>query len=97
MINRETRQVVYRAYDNTKDAYGQLKQNSVDRPIEMMIKIRGQVNVTDPRFVDCDAIGITQERTLTAGNKIVDGDVIYLIQYIIPSFRYQQVFLKCES
>lgn len=96
MINREKKDVIYRVFSNDKDAYGQLKRQWVDNTVEMMIKIRGQVNVEDPRFIDCDAIGITKE-VLAAGNKIIDGDVVYLIQYVIPSFRYQQVFLKCEK
>ena len=85
--------VIYRVFDNTKDAYGQLKRNSTDTEIEMMIKIRNQVNVEDPRFIDCDKIGITTE-TLIPGNYIVDNDN-YLIQYVIPSGRFNQVFLKC--
>ena len=85
--------VIYRVFDNTKDAYGQLKRNSTDTEIEMMIKIRNQVNVEDPRFIDCDKIGITTE-TLVPGNYIVDNDN-YLIQYVIPSGRFNQVFLKC--
>lgn len=85
--------VIYRVFDNTKDDYGQLKRNSTDTEIEMMIRIRSQVNVEDPRFIDCDKIGITTE-TLVPGNYIVDNDN-YLIQYIIPSGRFNQVFLKC--
>lgn len=85
--------VIYRVFDNTKDAYGQLKRNSTDTEIDMMIKIRSQVNVEDPRFIDCDKIGITTE-TLVPGNYIVDNDN-YLIQYVIPSGRFNQVFLKC--
>ena len=85
--------VIYRVFDNTKDAYGQLKRNSTDTEIDMMIKIRSQVNVEDPRFIDCDKIGITTE-TLVPGNHIVDNDN-YLIQYVIPSGRFNQVFLKC--
>lgn len=85
--------VIYRVFDNTKDAYGQLKRNSTDTEIEMMIRIRSQVNVEDPRFIDCDKIGITTE-TLVPGNYIVDNDN-YLIQYVIPSGRFNQVFLKC--
>lgn len=96
MINRELHKVTYRVFDNTKDAYGQLKQNSVDNEIEMMIKIQSQVNVQDPRFIDVDSIGITKE-TLLAGNKIIDGDKTYLIKYVIPSSRYQQAMLKCEK
>lgn len=96
MIIREMKKVTYRVFDNTKDAYGQLKQSYTDSQIEMMIKIRGQVNVEDPRFIDCDCVGISRE-TLVPGNKIIDGDKVYLIQYAIPSSRYQQVMLKCEK
>lgn len=96
MIYREMKDVTYRAYDNTKDEYGQLKQNFTDSTIKMMIKIRSQVNVEDPRFIDCDCIGIT-DKVLKPGNKIIDDTQVYLIQYAIPSSRRQQVFLKCEK
>lgn len=96
MINRELKRVTYRAFDNTKDAYGQLKQSFTDKDIDMMIKIQTQVNVEDPRFVDCDSVGICKE-LLVAGNKIIDGDKTYLIKYVIPSSRYQQALLKCEK
>lgn len=96
MINRELKQVTYRAFDNTKDAYGQLKQSYTDTDIEMMIKIQTQFNVEDPRFVDIDCVGISRE-LLEAGNKIIDGDKIYLIKYVIPSSRFQQALLKCEK
>ena len=92
MIQKMSR-VTYRAFSNTKDDYGQLKQTYTDTQIDMMIKIRGQANVEDPRFIDCDKIGITEE-TLIPGNYIVD-DKDYLIQYVIPSGRFNQVFLKC--
>lgn len=85
--------VTYRAFTNTKDAYGQLKQTYTDSYIDMMIRIRSQVNVEDPRFIDCDKIGITEE-ILVPGNYIIDGES-YLIQYVIPSGRFNQVFLKC--
>lgn len=97
MINREQKQVIYRAFSNTKDKYGQLKRESTDQEVDMVIKIMGQSNVEDPRFIDCDSLGITRERGLKPGNYIVDGEVSYLIKYVIPSFRYQQVFLKCEK
>ena len=97
MINRETKTVVYREFTSDKDAYGQLKREYEDRNVEMMIKIMGQHNVEDPRFVDCDAIGITKDLSLTLGNHIIDKDKKYLIKYLIPSNRYQQVLLKCEN
>lgn len=96
MINREIKQVTYRVFDNTKNEYGELKQESTDKTIDMMIKIRSQMNVEDPRFIDCESIGITKE-ILIPGNKIIDNDNTYLIKYVIPSRRYQQVFLQCEN
>lgn len=96
MVNRELHKVIYRVFDDTKDDYGQLKQSFEDTEIEMMIKIQSQVNVEDPRFVDVDSIGISRE-LLVAGNKIIDGDKVYLIKYVIPSSRYKQALLKCEK
>ena len=99
MINRETKTVTYRAFNEIKDAYGQPKREVVDSDVEMMIKIMGQHNVEDPRFVDCDAIGITKQPYLSfsLGDYIIDGSTTYLIKYLIPSNRFQQVLLKCEK
>lgn len=97
MINREKKSVIYRVFDKTKDAYGQLKQSHTDYVVDMMIKIMSQKTVEDPRFVDCDSIGITQKRDIEVGNKIIDGENVYLIKYIIPSHRFYSIFLKCEN
>lgn len=96
MINREKKSVLYRVFDKTKDEYGQLKQSHADYAVDMMIKIMSQNNVEDPRFIDCDSIGITSKRDIVPGNQIIDGDKVYLIKYVILSRRFQQVFLKCE-
>lgn len=97
MINREIKKVTYRVFSDTKDKYGQLKKEWEDQEIEMMIKIMTQVNVDDPRFIDCDSVGITKAADLIPGNKIIDGKKVYLIKYIIPSNRFQQALLKCEK
>lgn len=89
MINRETKTVVYREFTTVKDAYAQLKREYEDRQVEMMIKIMAQHNTEDPRFIDCDSIGITKDLSLTPGNHIIDGSNTYLIKYLIPSNRYQ--------
>ena len=97
MINRETKQVIYRIFEDVCDAYGQLKREYSDVKVNMMIKIMGQHNVEDPRFIDCDAIGITKDLSIIPGNHIIDGPTTYLVKYISPSNRFQQVLLKCEQ
>lgn len=74
------------------DDYGQLVPSSTTRDIEITIKPYSQQNVTDPRYVDVEAVGLTRDY-------IAPGEVISLAQgdfrvkYVIPTPRWQEALL----
>jgi hypothetical protein len=67
----------------------------------MVCHIYSQDNVQDPRFVDIDVLGLTEERNITVDNEVVISDNnfgiptgTYVVKYVIPTSRLTQVFLK---
>lgn len=67
----------------------------------MVCKIYSQVNVTDPRYIDIDVIGLTTSRTISDKNEVVINENEfnipagkYEIKYVIPSNRLTQVLMK---
>lgn len=95
MINREYIPVSIITYKNGIDEYGQ-KKITVDnkRTADMVIKIYSQTNVTDPRYVDCDYIGITKDKDITDANDIEFNDIVCNVKYFIPTPKYTQVLMK---
>ena len=59
----------------------------------MVCKIYSQTNVTDPRYVDVDLIGLTKDKDITDENVIVVGDEKFNVKYIIPSSRLYQILM----
>lgn len=95
MINREYIPVSIITYEDKVDEYGQKKITvSNKRTADMVIKIYSQTNVADPRYVDCDYIGITKEKDITDSNNIEFQNIICNIKYIIPTPKYTQVLMK---
>ena len=102
MINREWQDVFVLWYPNESDEYGQKRQNIPTRQtVEMVCKVYSQTNVTDPRYIDIDLVGLTEEHTITDKNEveIIDNNFgiptgTYLVKYVIPSSRLYQILLK---
>lgn len=95
MINRENRPITVLRYKDTLNEYGQSKC-VVDKQIntQMCIHIYTQTNVTDPRYVDCDYVGITKNRDITVNDDILFGDICCNVMYIIPTRTYLIVLMK---
>lgn len=102
VFNRELQEVEVLWFSKTKDSYGQYRQDAPTvQNIEMVCKIYSQSNVEDPRYVDIDVIGLTEERTITTENEIVikENDFgiptgTYIVKYVIPSSRLYQILMK---
>ena len=83
------------SYEDVVDEYGQKRQGTpTARVVEMVCKIYSQTNVTDPRYVDVDVIGLTYDKEITDKNVIIINGDKYNIKYIIPSSRLTQVLMK---
>lgn len=82
-------------YEDTVDEYG-AKKTAVKEILEaeMRIYIHSQTNVSDPRYVDCDYIGLIRDNFITVNDDIKFDDISCNVKYIIPSPRYTQIFMK---
>lgn len=102
MINREWQDVEVLWYSSDLDEYGQKRQSEPTvQTVEMVCKIYSQTNVTDPRYIDIDVIGLVDSCFITDKNEvrikenpfnIPVGE--YQVRYVIPSTRYTQVLMK---
>lgn len=87
--------VVVETYDNTTDSYGQVRKSTpTQRTIQMVLKVYAQTNQQDPRFVDATNVGLTQDKNLSTKDCIVRGNEKFNIMYVIPTPRFNIVFLK---
>ena len=94
MINRELQPVEVLTYSGV-DSVGQRRQGEpTTRTVEMFFKVYSQSNVADPRYIDCDLIGLTKDFTITTSNVIKINEDKYSIKYILHSPRYLVVFMK---
>lgn len=67
----------------------------------MVCKIYSQQNVTDPRYVDIDVIGLTRSHIISDENEVIINENEfniptgkYEIKYVIPTNRLTQVLMK---
>ena len=93
MISRDIKQVELIAYEQGRDKYGQQRKvGSTSRFAEMAIyKTDCQIN-DQISHIDADYIGLTKERV--DFNQVIDNGVVYEVKYVMPTKRWNQVFLK---
>lgn len=93
-INRELQSATIRSYSTTVDAYGQLEQGTpTTRTADIAFKIYSQQNVTDPRYVDVEAVGLTKDKSIVPGEVISFAQGDYRVKYVIPTGRWQELML----
>jgi len=92
-ITRELQSATIKAYGPTVDTYGQLVQSDGTRTAEIAYKVYAQQNVTDPRFVDVEAIGLTKDTSIVPGEVISLAKGDFRVKYVIPTGRWQQLML----
>lgn len=102
MINREWQEVKVLWYSNEVDEYGQKRQGEPTiENVEMVCKVYSQANVTDPRYIDIDVLGLTDNHTITDKNEVVISNNpfgipvgTYTVKYVIPNSRHYQILMK---
>lgn len=52
-----------------------------------------KTNTTDMRYIDGTDVGLTKAN-LTCNNTVISGDAKYKVLYVIPTHRFNQVFLQ---
>ena len=93
-ITRELQSATIKTYGTTVDAYGQLEQGTpVTRTADIAFKVYAQQNVTDPRYVDVEAVGLTKDTSIVPGEVISFAQGDYRVKYVIPTGRWQELML----
>ena len=93
MINRELQTVTIKSFAETLNDYGEKTLSETTTSAEMMVKPYSQANVQDPRFVDVEYIGLTKANVSIENVVTIDG-TDYMVLFVIPSRRYNEVFMK---
>lgn len=60
----------------------------------MYVKTYQQTATADIRYNEVTLIGLTKDRLINDTNEIKIGTESYIVLYVIPSRRYNQVLLK---
>lgn len=92
-IQRELQSATVKGYTMNVDAYGQLEAG-LPRSIELSVKIYSQQNVQDPRYVDVELIGLTQDKNVVPGEVVSLAQGDYRVKYVIPTGRWQEILLS---
>ena len=94
MIQREWQTVSIVEYKAGRDDYGFTRKEILsERPVQMVVKIYSQVDVNNPKYVDIELVGITKNKSISTENEIRIENDLYVVKYIIPSSRYNQVLM----
>ena len=93
MINREIQKAQLLFFIKIFSLYLQ-SNNDKTILIDVVIKPYQQTVKSDIRFTDTTDIALTQFKNITCQNQIVCNGNTYNVLYVIPSNRYNQVFLK---
>lgn len=96
VINREMALVVVKHFDDTTNAYGEIKKGAAasQREVMMALKIYRQTNVQEAQFVDVTNIGLTYDTSITPGDLIEKDGNAYNVLFVIPSQRLTTLMLK---
>lgn len=91
-IQRELQSATVKGYTMNVDAYGQLEAG-LPRSIELSVKLYSQQNVQDPRYVDVELIGLTQDKNIVPGEVVSLAQGDYRVKYVIPTGRWTELML----
>lgn len=96
-INSEMRKVILQENKEIIKPSGARKKDWVDAKEPILIAIYetdSRVNTNDARYNDSTHIGLTFNKSITAKNRLKDGERIYNITGVNQQGRLNQVFLK---
>lgn len=85
------------SYKDDLNEYGEKKQ-VIDKitETEMRVYVYSQTNKSDPRYVECDYIGLIRDNFITVNDDIEFNNLSCNVKYIIPSPRYTQIFMRVK-
>lgn len=95
MIRRDMQPVQVVVYGSGVDEYGQPRQTiQQTRVVDMFIRPYSNDVNGNPKFNDYELIALTEDRLVSEVNSVILNDKVYDVMYVIPSFRYNQLFLQ---
>lgn len=96
MLNREKTPITIIHYTDSIDGYGQTKKTVKEKVAsEMVVHIYSQTNVTNPKYVDIDYLGIYDPQTnISIDDDIIFNDIQCSVMYVVPTNRYNIVYMK---
>ena len=93
MRHKSTVQVI--TFTSGTDEYGMMRKNgSTSRDVLMDFYIYTPSNNDTPEYVDCDAIGLTNDTNISTANQIIHDNIKYDVKYVIPTSRKNQIIMK---
>lgn len=93
-IQYQMHQVTVNTYTTQRDEYGQPRQTlTATRKVDMAIYKTSFMNIETPQFIDCNAVGLTKDFSITTSDQIVDSDYTYNVNYVEPVGRFLRVQL----
>lgn len=100
-INRELQSVTIKGlahdtsapYGPAVDDYGQITYSMTTRSAQMTVKIYSQQNVSDPRYVDVEMVGLTKDTSIVPGEVVSLAQGDFLVKYVVPTGRWQEILL----
>lgn len=96
MINNQMQKYQLLEKGSGTDKYGQpSKDYQYVRDIQVAVNLKDySVKENDPRYVDCTHIGLTLDKNIKIGQKIVFDKKEYLVKYVNAITRLTQLNLK---
>ena len=93
MRHKSTVQVL--SFTSGTDEYGMVRKlGSNSRDVLMDFYTYVPSNNDTPEYVDCDAIGLTNDTSITTANQIIHDNIKYDVKYVIPTSRKNQIIMK---
>jgi hypothetical protein len=91
-ITRELQSATIKTYGTAVDSYGQLTLSG-QRTADIAYKVYAQQNVSDPRYVDVEAVGLTKDTSIVPGEVVSLAQGDFRVKYVIPSGRWYELML----
>ena len=92
-ITRELQRTTIKTYGTSVDEYGQLVLNEATRTADIAFKLYSQQNVSDPRYVDVEAVGLTKDTSIVPGEVITFAQGDFRVKYVVPTGRWTELML----
>lgn len=82
-------------FNTGTNEYGMVREKGfTSRDVEMDVYGYIPRNNDTPEYIDCDAIGLTNDETISIQNQIIYNNTKYDVKYVILTPRKNQIIMK---